>query len=580
MPGGSLRAFLPNATAMYSLRFSPRESARNSSLRVLLVSGLLASLAPAQSASTYFQPQGPEFLITTATSYNQYWARVAIADDASVVAFSYNSGQDPFARQTTLAGVGLTGTLVCDPTLNIYTQDEAETALSSNGNQLVAWSERHGYDGEQMGIFARVFAPGGSPLGTEHAINQIWAASQWRPLMATRPAGGFVVAWSGDWDGNAYFRVLDANGGFLSNDVRVNTFANGGQTDTALAIAPTDGEMLMIFVDYSNWNAPGTGTNLWARLYDASGVALQTGEWLATTAAFLPGDQREPRAAADGLGRFIVVWEDPLADGSSWGIVGRRFDHSGTPLGGEFIVNATTAGSQRAPRVTADSVGNFVVTWEDWSSGDADIRAQRYDAAGQRAGAEVVVNQSLAGDQKLPSVAMTPATGDVVFSYHSPDQNNSSWTDVYARAFSIYQPPTVYCTAKTNSLGCTPQIGWSGTPTLSGADDFVVSASQVISNKSGIVFYGFARAAAAFYGGTMCVYPPILRTALQASGGTASPDDCSGTYGFYFSHAYLAAHGLTPGTTMRTQCWSRDPGFPSPQQNIGLTDALEFDLRP
>jgi hypothetical protein len=539
-----------------------------------------AATVSAQSTSSYFAPEGPEFLISNATNYNQYWARVAISDDASVLAFSYNSGQDPFARQTTLTGTPISATLMCDPTLNVYTQDEAETALTGNGNQLVCWSERHGYDGEQMGIFGRLFGPGGVPLGPEHAINQIWQASQWRPLIATRPAGGFVVAWSGDWDGNAYFRVLDQNGGFLTGDVRVNTFANGGQTDTALAVAPTDGQMLLIFVDYSNWSSAGTGLNLWGRLYDANGVPLQTHEWLLTSPAAMPGDQREPRAIADGLGRYIVVWEDPLADGSSWGIVCRRYDHDGTPLGNEFVVNTTTVNLQRSARVAADALGNFVVTWEDWSAGDANIRAQRFDSNGQRTGPEVIVNERITGDQQMPSVAMTPATGDVVFSYHSPDVGNSSWTDVYARVFTMYEPPTAYCTAKVNSLGCTPHIGWSGTPTLSGADDFVVGANQVISHKTGILFFGFARTAVPFYGGTICVDTPVVRTPLQDSGGNTVLDDCSGNYSFFFSHAYMNAHGLTPGTTVRAQYWSRDPGFAIPQQDIGLTDALEFDVRP
>jgi hypothetical protein len=566
---------------MHTVKSFPAAPARAWLLRGALLASLPMSSVMAQGNSTYFGPQSDEFLISTATNYSQYWVRCAIADDGSSAYFSYNSGQDPFARRTTLAGAPLTPTLVCAPNLNLNIQDESETAIS-NGNQLVAWSERHGYDGQQMGIFGRVFGPGGAALGPEFEINLGWQASQWRPLIAARPSGGFVVAWSGDWDGNAYFRVLDASGAFLTSDVRVNTFSNGGQTDTALAIAPTDGQMLLIFVDYSGWNGVGTGLNLWARLYDQNGVPLQS-EWPLNTPGFSAGDQKEPRAASDGLGRYIVVWEDPNGlDGSSWAVIGRRFAHDGTPLGAEFIVNTTTISAQRSPRVAADELGNFVVAWEDWSGGNADIRAQRFDGNGQRWGAEVLVNQSTSGDQKLPCVAMSKTSGDVVFSYHSPDAppNNATWTDVYARSFTIYEPPTVYCTAKTNSVGCVPQIGWSGTATLSGADDFVVGANLVTSDKVGLLFYGYQRAAAPFYGGTMCVDTPVVRTPLQSSGGNTAFDDCSGTYSFAFTHAYMNAHALAPGTSVHAQFWSRDPGFALPQQNIGLTDALEFDVRP
>ena len=48
-------------------------------------------------------------------------------------------------------------------------------------------------------------------------------------------------------------------------------------------------------------------------------------------------------------------------DGSSSGIVGRRFDGAGTPLGGEFQVNTFTTGYQVTPAVAADGAGNFVV---------------------------------------------------------------------------------------------------------------------------------------------------------------------------------------------------------------------------
>jgi hypothetical protein len=50
-------------------------------------------------------------------------------------------------------------------------------------------------------------------------------------------------------------------------------------------------------------------------------------------------------------------------------------------------------------------------------------------------------------------------------------------------------PPSVYCTAKTNSLGCVPVIAFSGTPTLHGLDDFVITASNVHNQRSGVMFW-------------------------------------------------------------------------------------------
>src|SRR5688572_11579586 len=128
----------------------------------------LAFAAPALHAqSGYFGPRGPEFLVNQTVSFSQYWVRAAASADASLVAFSFNSGQDVFVRLFDAEGNALTSDLKCNPTLNVGNQDEAEVGIATTGNVLVAWSERSGYDGEQMGIFGRVFSAQGVPLGAE-----------------------------------------------------------------------------------------------------------------------------------------------------------------------------------------------------------------------------------------------------------------------------------------------------------------------------------------------------------------------------------------------------------------------------
>jgi uncharacterized lipoprotein YddW (UPF0748 family) len=136
-----------------------------------------------------------------------------------------------------------------------------------------------------------------------------------------------------------------------------------------------------------------------------------------------------------------------------------------------------------------------------------------------------------------------------------------------------------YCTAKTNSLGCVPQIAASGTPTASGVDDFHVRALDVLNNKNGIFFWGLAPKSAPFMGGTMCVLSPVRRTPAHGSGGSPSGDDCSGVYDFHFTHAYLTAHGLAPGTAVYGQFWSRDPSHPD-GSTVGLSGGVVFAVQP
>jgi hypothetical protein len=46
-----------------------------------------------------------------------------------------------------------------------------------------------------------------------------------------------------------------------------------------------------------------------------------------------------------------------------------------------------------------------------------------------------------------------------------------------------------YCTAKINSLGCTPTIGSTGLPSAAAGSGFTVTGSNVINNKPGLVLY-------------------------------------------------------------------------------------------
>ncbi|MCK6448045.1 MAG: hypothetical protein L6Q99_16755 [Planctomycetes bacterium] len=530
---------------------------------------------PARAQSAFFAPRTDEFRVNASPSFNQFWVRADVDSSGTTWALSFVAGLDPVLRLFDLDGNPLTGNLGCTPTLNQGTQDEAEVCVDrATGNILVAWSERFGYDGEQMGIFGRLFGPTGTPLGNEFQINQTWQASQWRPLMTSPPTGGFLVAWSGDWDADNYFRLLDSNGQFLSGDIPINVFTNGGQADCAPAIAP-DGTIFFAFVDYGQ-HGGGPGLNLWGRTFDAQGNALQPGEFFLTSAGFSSGDQREPRVAADGLGRFVVVWEDSVNEGQGWGVAARRFDLSGAPLGGEFWVPSTTAGTQRNARVVADAAGTLTFVWEDWSSGSADVRTRRFDANGVALGNDVVVNEVTGGDQVRPSLALAPNGEDVLFTWEGPGVS----TDAWARFFATYQFPEAYCTAKTNSLGCVPQIASSGTPSLSGPDDFFLGANQVLNNKFGVFFWSVTGATAIpFGGGTLCVKMPVTRSGVLSSGGNPPPDDCTGSYSFHFSQAYVAAKGLGAGDTIYGQFWSRDPGFTAPN-NIGLSDALRFEIRP
>ncbi|HVS17577.1 MAG TPA: integrin alpha [Planctomycetota bacterium] len=139
--------------------------------------------------------------------------------------------------------------------------------------------------------------------------------------------------------------------------------------------------------------------------------------------------------------------------------------------------------------------------------------------------------------------------------------------------------PQTFCTAKQNSQGCAAQMGWSGIPTLTGPDDFVVLATSVINQKPGVMIYGYATASIPYSNALLCVAPPLARSGLLLSGGNPPPDDCSGTLALPLSQAFMTQLGWSAGTHVVVQMWYRDPQI-TDGTGAALSNGLEFDLCP
>jgi len=150
----------------------------------------------------------------------------------------------------------------------------------------------------------------------------------------------------------------------------------------------------------------------------------------------------------------------------------------------------------------------------------------------------------------------------------------------YVRIYSgMNRPPASYCVSTPNSAGCLPTIGFFGVPTGDSDDNFRIQASQVLNNTTGLLVLASAPAALPFHGGTLCVQGTLVRCTLQGSGGSASGDDCSGTFDFAVHQSYLHAHGWNTGASVYAQWWSRDRGLAAPN-NVSLTDGLAFVVAP
>ena len=150
--------------------------------------------------------------------------------------------------------------------------------------------------------------------------------------------------------------------------------------------------------------------------------------------SFTTSIQRFPAIARDSAGDFVIVWSSIGPDGSSYGIVGRRFDSGGNPIGSEFLVNSYTTLNQRHPAIAAAAGGPFVVVWESYQDGSGSgIFGRRFDSGGNPVGSEFQVNSSATAYQKLPKIA-TDAAGNFVVVWESDAQDLTSY-GVFGRRF-------------------------------------------------------------------------------------------------------------------------------------------------
>ena len=101
-------------------------------------------------------------------------------------------------------------------------------------------------------------------------------------------------------------------------------------------------------------------------------------------------------------------------------------------------------------------------------------------------------------------------------------------------------PPTTQCPAVPHSEGCVATMSWSGQASLTDPTPFDLEASDVVTSRNGLFFYGLSGPAALpFQGGTLCALPPLRRTMLQSSGGDHNVP-CDGAFSFDFN-AWLQA---------------------------------------
>jgi hypothetical protein len=266
-------------------------------------------------------------------------------------------------------------------------------AMTPGGRAFVAWREL--IESEPDSIKGRWVEPDG-PMGPVLTLakGEAGVEDALNPMAVVAPSGIVTVAWENEDKNTLELRRVnpDSTLGPLVEDV-----GNGGVTGPVIAALP-DGSTVAV------WRNGGTEKNV---VTAANG--LGTVEQISETSI-----AADNQIAVDPAGNSLVVWRQH--DPPQFAVRGRLLDPKGLPVGPELAINPLEegfVGSQ--PKVTADSAGNFLVTWSRQIGGVNTIFARALNSAGVFAGAEQVVSTPGVGAGANEALLLNGGVGAVAW---------------------------------------------------------------------------------------------------------------------------------------------------------------------
>ncbi|MGH3802051.1 MAG: putative Ig domain-containing protein, partial [Pseudonocardiaceae bacterium] len=266
-------------------------------------------------------------------------------------------------------------------------QDYPSITGLADGGYVVSWMS-HQQDGSGWGIYAQRYGADGAPLGGEVEVNSTTASDQTNPTITALADGGYAVSWQSFV--GIYAQRYDASGAAVGGEVLVHS-ANGHRLEQPMIAALADGGYVV------SWQSAVRGDeryDIYLQSYFADGT-VQGGEVLVYSTTTFLVNGLNPRVAGLADGGYVVSWQSPIQDSISYDIYAQRYTANGAVMGGEVLVNSTTASDQMNPAIAALSDGGYLVSWMSYDQdGSSGIYAQRYGADGQ----PLAASQQLVGD--------------------------------------------------------------------------------------------------------------------------------------------------------------------------------------
>lgn len=372
----------------------------------------------------------PDNTVASAASSGQSGPQ-AVSDGAGGVIVVWEDrrggGADLYIQRLDSLGVPLwtaNGVAVCDATGD---QVSPSIVPDGAGGAVIAWQDRR--NGLDYDIYVQRIDANGLAQWTANGIQLSGASdNQSAPRLATDGANGAIVVWEDRRNGveyDIYAQRVDAGGAvqWTANGEPVASLAEHQLTPQI--VADDAGGAIIAWADYRS----AGHYDLYAQRIDASGVAQWATNGVAVADA--AGNQFGPSMVADGSGGAVIVWQD-YRSSADFDVYAQRLNAAGVAQwAANGVVVSNAAGNQVSPSVVASGGDAFFVAWEDYRNGNADIYAQRVQAAGTVGWtANGLAVCSAAGAQFLPRLVADDAGGAIAV---WKDHRGDAGADLYVQ---------------------------------------------------------------------------------------------------------------------------------------------------
>lgn len=295
-------------------------------------------------------------------------------------------------------------------------------AANAAGDLIASWLEPVNLVSE--GVFGRLFNPALTPLGADFdlASAAVSGPPEFDGAVAADKAGNFVVAWATiDSDQSSILvQRYDVQGNRIGDPILVasdpaSSPVTPSDFKPVIAAAPGGG-FVVAWVSLVTGDEPPGPPRVMSRRYSAAGAPTGPAVQLSTGLAF----GGRPSLCVSSTGRIHAAWTFADAyrpfEASLAGVAVRRLNPADVPLGPEQIV-APALALDSSVTIACGSANSYVVAWQSDqppATAGSDILAQRFDRRGAAVGQPFVVNQVVDEEQRNPALFLDPTGAFVV----------------------------------------------------------------------------------------------------------------------------------------------------------------------